>query len=113
MVTVSLVGAAQQLAVEAIALHTGLVAGDEEHGAAGRIESEGHAPDTAIGLKAQLLHVRVGRAVEGVDGGAAECRAVFGQTLGARDQLDPDRRVQLVQLGLEPGLEKDCPAHAR
>jgi hypothetical protein len=68
----TLVRLADQLDVEAPLTLTGLVTGHEQDSPALRIEREGHPPNAVGRIEAQLLHVRLPRALQRIDARAGD-----------------------------------------
>ena len=70
MVIKSLVGLLDQLAVEPLFSGARFVATDQKYGLPMRVEGKSYTSYTIRGLEPQFFHVRVMRAVEGIDPGA-------------------------------------------
>lgn len=93
----ALVGLGDELSVEPLLAPSGLVAAAQDDASALRVEGEGESPDTACGIEAQFLHVRVARALERVDAWTPE--------LGSKHLQYSHMRQQLVLNGLGQRVE--------
>ncbi len=67
-----LIGFRYQLPIKTLFTAARLVTRDEKDSLALRVESESNAPNAIIGIKSQLLHVRVAGAFQSIDAGPSE-----------------------------------------
>ena len=75
------------------------------------IESEGHAPDSAIGIEAQFLHVGVPRSFQRAHAGATRRGAEVFDDPGLRQQFVLHGRRQRIELRLELVDQRHNPCH--
>lgn len=66
MPLVALFGSSNQASVKAILTCSRFIAGNEEDGISFGVEDEGDAPDSAVGIETELLHVGVLRSLQSV-----------------------------------------------
>jgi hypothetical protein len=102
----TIVGSSDQASVEPARALALFVAGDEKHGAARRIEREGHPPDAARGIEAELLQVGVARSFERVHPRPPQRRPEPREQPGVGQQLVLDLRREQLEFRVEP-LMKD------
>jgi len=100
-----------QFAVEALFADAGFVAANQKQRAPLRIESKSDAPYSVCGVKPQLLHVRVPRAVERIDPGTAELRTELLKQLGVRQKFVLHLFRQVVEFGVELLMKPDFSSH--
>ncbi len=87
MIIVSIIGHRNQAPVKTSLVRAALVAPDQQDRLAPGIEGERHAPDFTLPGKAQLFHVGMPRAFQGVHRGTAQVRPELLQQFGVRQQL--------------------------
>ena len=88
-----------------------LVSRYQQNGTALGVEGECNAPDPVGGIEAQLLHVRVLRALQRIHAGAPELRPEGLQELGVGEQLVLNLLGQVREFPLERRIEQNAPLH--
>jgi hypothetical protein len=83
----------------------------QQDGPAFGVEGERDAPDPVGGIEAQLLHVRVLGAVQGIDAGASELRPEGLQELGVGEQFILNLLGEVREFPLEGRIEQNGPLH--
>ncbi len=100
-----------KLLIEALLANARLVTRDQENSLPFRVKREGCAPFAVGGRETHLLHVGVFRALERVDIGPTELRAVFGEQLRDGQQFGLDPALENQKLRLEGVMQSDVPVH--
>jgi hypothetical protein len=108
---VPLVGFVDQPLVKLFLVYSGFVFRDQQNCVSLRIESKGDTPNPAISPEPKLLHIRVLRVVERVYLRSSERRPVLSQRNERREEFILDYHGQLIELGLELGMEVRGPRH--
>ena len=90
-----------------------LFSGDLRYGGSVRIKCKSRSPDftAVVRGKAQLLHVRVLRAIKGIDMRMARFRTGDLHRLGSRRQVVLHALCQSFELSIEFVMEQHVPAH--
>lgn len=97
----SLVGLGDQARIEASLTAAGLIARNQKHGVAMRIERERNTPNTAVDREAQLLHVGVTRALERVHPGTPRRRTESFDNHRLREEFILHRCRQGIEFRFE------------
>src|SRR5580704_13274203 len=108
----SSVGLCDELAIKSLLPAARLISRDQKYRIAFRVECEGDAPDAVCGVKAQLLHIRVARTLEGIDARPAKLRAKLLQQQGMSAQLTLHVIGQRVEFRIEVLVELNFPGHS-
>ena len=90
MLIVSFVRQIDQTLVEELLAHAALRTATQNHSLSLRIEGKGEPPLHLQHLDAQLFHVRMSGAFEGVDFRSPQSKALFAEQHQMREQLDPN-----------------------
>jgi hypothetical protein len=88
-----------------------LIAGNQQDALPQRIECNGDPPDAAIGIEAQLLHIRVFRSMQRIHSRSTQLRTEMLQQLGLREQFEPDRLGKQPEFRLELRRKANDPSH--
>ena len=107
----SFVGLADESLIELLLAATGFVPADEENGVSLRIEGEGYAPRAAVGIKSQLLHIRVAAALQSVYVRAPELGPETFEQRQVREHCVLHGQRQRVKFKVEFLVERHLPRH--
>lgn len=112
MLVVARIGGGNQSLVEAALVGATLVAAHQQDGLAPGIKGKGDAPDLSLPGEAQLLHVGVPGALQGVHGGAPQVGAELRQQASMRQQLVLQILCETAQLLVKGVVKQHRPGHA-
>ena len=103
------IGRGNQTSIEARLTDPRLVPCNQQNCPTSRIECKSHAPDTAIGGKSKLLHIRKLRSLQCIDIGTTELWPIVSEHAGRCQQRFSDCQRQSGKLLLECILKSDNP----
>jgi hypothetical protein len=101
-----------QLTIEPRLAAAGFITCNEKDSSPFRVEGERYTPDSTGGVKPQLLHVCVARAVERIHARPSELRAELLEQGRVREQFILHLLGQCIELGVEIFMKENVP-HTR
>src|ERR1035438_293112 len=105
------VGFVDQSLIKLLLVYSGFVSRYQQNCVSLRIESKGDAPYASISPEPNHLHICVLRVVESVYLGSSKRRPILAQRNDRREEFILDCHGQLIELGLELGMEVGGPGH--
>ena len=109
MIAETFIRNADQIPVELLLAHAGLVAGDEENRLTFRVKGERYSPFSVGARETQLLHVRVARTFESVAVRPVQLRAELGEHTRQRCDFDLHAPGKVLRFARKLTVETDVP----